>query len=163
VLEESLPALAAAGVSVQVCVQTAGHRGSFAGMPTSEPHVLTRKPRAGLPASRWSPVRIVVGLEWRARRLLIRRAGPVPKLWLRARTDPWFRAAVQESQVIVAMDRHSIYTAWRANRLKGQRRAFYGLPAALRHLSVSASEIDPGRDARSDARLVDEMNGRSTK
>jgi len=46
------------------------------------------------------------------------------------------------SQVIVAMDRHAVYTAWRANRLKGERRAFYGLPATLRHLSISSSDTD---------------------
>jgi len=137
VLEDALPALAAAGVSVQVCVQNPSHRNSFAGMPAVELHVLTRKRRQGLPAWRWSPIRIVVGLEWRARLFLIRRAAPAPRLWLQARSDPWFRAAVQESQVIVAMDRHSVYTAWRANRLKGERRAFYGLPATLRHLSVN--------------------------
>jgi hypothetical protein len=142
VLEDALPALAAAGVSVRVFVQNPSHRQSFAGMPTAEPRVLKRRPRKGLPAWRWSPIRIVVGLEWRVNRFLVRRAGPAPRLWLQARSDPWFRAAVQESQVIVAMDRHAVYTAWRANRLKGERRAFYGLPATLRHLSVSASDPD---------------------
>jgi len=142
VLEDALPALAAAGVSVRVFVQSPGNRKSFAGMPIAQPRVLTRRPPKGLPAWRWSPIRIAVGLEWRARRLLLRRAGPASRLWLQARSDPWFRAAVQESQVIVAMDRHAVYTAWRANRLKGERRAFYGLPATLRHLSISSSDTD---------------------
>jgi hypothetical protein len=80
-------------------------------------------------------------VAWRAERLRLRRASPVVKPWLLASRDPWFRQAVQESQVIVAMDRLSVYTVWRANRLKGDRRAFYGLPATLRHLSVSPPEV----------------------
>jgi hypothetical protein len=139
VLEEALPALAAAGVTVRVCVQNPNYRGRFAGLPAEELHVLSRRPRKGLPASRWSPVRIALALEGRARSRYMRRASPMSKLWLLASRDPWFRQTVRDSDVIVAMDRLSIYTAWRANRLRGRRRAFYGLPATLRHLSVSAS------------------------
>lgn len=141
-LEEALPALAAAGVTVQVCLQNPIYRVHFAGMPSEEIHVLSRKPLAGRPTSRWSPVRIALGVEWRAHLLRMRRSGPAVKLWLLASRDAWFRQTVSESQVIVAMDRLSVYTVWRANRLKGDHRVFYGLPAALRHLALTPVDSD---------------------
>ena len=142
VLEEALPALAAAGVTVQVCVQNPNLRARFAGLPTEKLHVLARKPWKGLPSSRANPVRIALALEWRVRVLYMRRAGPTLKLWLLASRDPWFRQTVKDSQVIVAMDRLSVYTVWRANRLKGDHRVFYGLPAVLRHLALTPDESD---------------------
>jgi hypothetical protein len=139
VLEEALPALAAAGVSVNVCVRNPDHLTQFAGLPTEQLHILSRQPWRSRSESRWSPFRIALGLGWRAYRLRMRQAGPPLRLWLLASRDPWFRQTVQDSQVVVAMDRIGVYTVWRANRLKGDRRAFYGLPATLRHLSVSPS------------------------
>jgi hypothetical protein len=142
VLEEALPALAAAGVTVKVCVQNPNHRAQFDRLPTEELHVVSRQRRKHRPRPRWSPVRIAWALEWRAYLLWMRRAAPTLRLWLLASRDPWFTQAVQESQVIVAMDRLAVYTAWRANRRRGNRRAFYGLPATLRSLSVPASDIN---------------------
>lgn len=141
-LEAALPALAAAGVSVRACVNKPAYRSPYAGLPTEELHILSPRPWHIRPQPRWSPIRILRAVAWRAERLRLRRASPVVKPWLQASRDPWFRQAVQESQVIVAMDRLSVYTVWRANRLKGDRRAFYGLPATLRHLSVSQPDID---------------------
>lgn len=141
-LEEALPALAAAGVTVEVCVKNPNHRWRFAALPTEELHVLSRKPWEGRPDSRWSPIRIALGIEWRFHLLRMRQATPAVRLWLLASRDPWFKQAVKESQVIVAMDRLAVYTVWRANRLEGNRRAFYGLPATMRHLSVAPPETD---------------------
>lgn len=141
-LEEALRALEAAGVTVQVCLQNPIYRVRFAGMPSEEIHVLSRKPKDGLPDSRWSPIRIAVGVEWRVQRLRIRRSRPAAKLWLLARRDPWFRQTVRDSQVIVAMDQTAVYTVWRANRLEGDHRVFYGLPATLRHLALAPVESD---------------------
>lgn len=140
-LAAALPALAAAGVSVRACVNKAAYRSPYSGLPTDELHILSPKPRHIRPQPRWSPIRILRAVAWRAGLLRLRRASPAMKPWLLANRDPWFRQAVQESQVIVAMDRLSVYTVWRANRLKGDRRAFYGLTATLRHLSVSPAEV----------------------
>lgn len=136
VLEAALPALAAAGVDVRACVNKPAYRSPYAGLPTKELHVLSPKPWGVRPQPRWSPIRIARSLEWRVQRLRRRQAGPAVKPWLLASRDPWFRQAVRESQVIVAMDRLSVYTVWRANRLKGEHRVFYGLPATLRYLSL---------------------------
>ncbi|WP_088286812.1 hypothetical protein [Kineosporia sp. A_224] len=98
--------------------------------------VLTRSSRPAAPTR--SPVRRLLDAgTYRALRLLDLRSSAGVRAFRAARRDPQSRAVLRDADVLVALDRVAVYPVWRFARA-GRRPAFYGIPAALRHLDAAA-------------------------
>ncbi|MBI4940164.1 MAG: hypothetical protein HY830_05405 [Actinobacteria bacterium] len=107
--------------------------------------VLTRSSRA---AATRSPVRRAVdAVSYRVLRLLDRRSSAAVRAFRAARRDPQTRAILRDADVLVALDRVAVYPVWRLARV-GRTPAFYGIPAALRHLDDAAPARRHGAQER---------------
>lgn len=138
-LEIPVAALAARGAEVLALLHTLPEARVLTGLGLHGHRrlVLTRSSRAA-PATRSPLRRVLDAVSYRVLRLLDRRSSTAVRAFRAARRDPQSRAILREADVLVALDRVAVYPVWRLARV-GRTPAFYGIPAALRHLDEAAS------------------------
>jgi hypothetical protein len=142
VLAAALAEFAAAGADVDLALAR-DRKGTVTGLPLRSIHVLRRpagRLRAGLPAAALRP-----GWWRRAARtgasLAVTRRGDLAlRTWFAARWDPWVGQELRRADVLVALDRHAVYTVWRLARRVPGAAAVHGLDAGVRAVRARAPQ-----------------------
>ncbi|WP_088318041.1 hypothetical protein [Kineosporia sp. R_H_3] len=136
-LEIPVAALVARGAEVRALLHTLPEARVLEGLGLHGHRrlVLTRSSRAE--QTRLPVRRVLDAVSYRVLRLLDRRSSTGVRAFRAARRDPRSRAILRDADVLVALDRVAVYPVWRLARVR-RTPAFYGVPAALRHLDTAA-------------------------
>jgi len=146
-LTPALGAMRAAGADVSLVLYRE-HPQLLAGVSVPTLVVARGSAHLGTPAVKGTPAWLLRAVRARVDQHFVRRLdvllsarrGARGNSWRRARTNAGFRARVERADVLVALDRHAVYTVWQAHRrLNPRAKAVFGLDAAVRSVTQLAT------------------------
>jgi hypothetical protein len=131
-LESAIPAFREHGAAIDVAtIRPWPPALRDLGVRTSRTPVLLRYPPGGV--RRGSPRWALAAVRWRVLKIVQPRTGHALRTWRLVRQDPVVREMAQRADVMVALDRHAVYSVWRLARRTGVP-AFFGVAPALEHV-----------------------------